>query len=354
MIQYYDKFLVEKQWIDDELFKELFSISQALSGPASTKLLYCINLVHNGTLAAIITFFLFTLPVATAMFVLALGVSQISETLPSAIYAFLSGLNASVVGVIALAATRLSSKAIRDNVTRLVVFGTASAGVLYNALWYFPTLMAVSGLTTFVHDLEPAQRLSNTPPPAQTHPRLTANRDRNNIMFRAPLPVSAVDASFYPVPPLLLSLFSNMLLAGTIIFGGGPVVIPLLREYIVAEKWVSERDFLIGVALIQGCPGPNFNIAVFLGSLAARNAEYSPLAGGIIAWVGIFGPGVLLVHGTLGVWGIIRSKKAVEAVLRGVNAGAVDLIYTVIYRIWRLGFLDGNSGEARSLGDEPW
>ena len=62
-----------------------------------------------------------------------------------------------------------------------------------------------------------------------------------------------------------------MYLAGTIIFGGGPVVIPLLREYIVSEGWVSPRDFLIGLALIQGFPGPNFNFAVYLGGLTAIN-----------------------------------------------------------------------------------
>ncbi|KAK0745586.1 chromate transporter-domain-containing protein [Schizothecium vesticola] len=103
--------------------------------------------------------------------------------------------------------------------------------------------------------------------------------------------------------PLLFTLFTNMTLAGTIIFGGGPVVIPLLREYIVSEGWVSSRDFLIGLALIQASPGPNFNIAVFLGSLAAKKGGYHPLLGAVLAWVGIFLPGMVLVHGTMGFWG---------------------------------------------------
>ncbi len=67
-----------------------------------------------------------------------------------------------------------------------------------------------------------------------------------------------------------------MYLAGTIIFGGGPVVIPLLREYVVAEAGMSPRDFLIGLALIQGFPGPNFNFAVYLGALTASNGGYRP------------------------------------------------------------------------------
>ncbi|KAK0618922.1 chromate transporter [Immersiella caudata] len=145
-----------------------------------------------------------------------------------------------------------------------------------------------------------------------------------------------------------------MFLAGTIIFGGGPVVIPLLREYIVSEGWVSQRDFLIGLALIQAFPGPNFNIAVFLGSLTAKNVGLNPALGAMLAWVGIFGPGMVLVHGTMGVWGAVRGRRWVRAVLRGVNAGAVGLIYTVVYRIWEVGLLDERAQQGRSLGDDPW
>jgi chromate transport protein ChrA len=70
------------------------------------------------------------------------------------------------------------------------------------------------------------------------------------------------------LPPLALDLFANMYLAGTVIFGGGPVVIPLLRSYVVDPGWVSSQDFLIGLAIIQAFPGLNFNFAVFLGALA--------------------------------------------------------------------------------------
>lgn len=80
-------------------------------------------------------------------------------------------------------------------------------------------------------------------------------------------------------PPRGVSLFANLYLAGTIIFGGGPVVIPLLREYIVTEGWVSPRDFLLGLALIQSFPGPNFNFAVYLGSLATAGSSLPTFGG---------------------------------------------------------------------------
>jgi hypothetical protein len=96
--------------------------------------------------------------------------------------------------------------------------------------------------------------------------------------------------TLHPIPSAF-KLFTNLFLAGTIIFGGGPVVIPLLRQYIVDEGWVSSRDFLIGLAIIQAFPGPNFNFAVYLGALAARSIETPSPAGAILGFVGIFFPG---------------------------------------------------------------
>jgi chromate transport protein ChrA len=155
-------------------------------------------------------------------------------------------------------------------------------------------------------------------------------------------------------PPLLYQLFSNMFLAGTIIFGGGPVVIPLLRDYVVAEGWVGSRDFLIGLAIIQAFPGPNFNFAVYLGGLTALNGGHNAAAGAAIAFLGIFFPGLTLVHGTMGVWQAIRGWRAVKSAVRGVNAAAVGLIYTAVYRLWQIGYIDEGYREGASLALQPW
>lgn len=144
---------------------------------------------------------------------------------------------------------------------------------------------------------------------------------------------------------------------GTIIFGGGPVVIPLLREYIVAPGWVSSRDFLLGLAIIQAFPGPNFNFAVYLGSLAALNAKSSAFpsfAGALAGFFGIFTPGMVLVLGTLSFWKIMRKKRWVAAILRGLNATAVGLVFTAVYRLYEIGFVDEDHQRGSSLGRDPW
>ncbi|KAK0666866.1 chromate transporter-domain-containing protein [Cercophora samala] len=410
-----EKFVQKSKWVDEQVFQEIFSISQSLSGPASTKMLYCINLLHGGFMAALFSFLLWSLPGAIGMFGLSIGVSSIDENLPRIVYALLSGLNSATVGVIALAAVELSEKAITDPLTRIIVFVTAAAGMLYNALWYFPVLMLVSGLATLVNDYRWIHRplgalVKRLKRKKATHPEVgpqnaTTARSSHELEARSELPVSEDEANkndrpsgssaeneprivpqelrfnmswktgtviivaFFlsfivamvlrsvlpaPGPPILYRLFSNMYLAGTIIFGGGPVVIPLLREYVVAEGWVSARDFLIGLALIQAFPGPNFNIAVFLGSLTAINAGHSSVAGALIAWVAIFSPGLILVHGTMGLWSAARNRRWVKSVLRGINAGAVGLIYTAVYRIFMVGYIDQGFQAGRSLGDDPW
>lgn len=114
---------------------------------------FCIALIHTGMLPAILAFLIWSLPGAIGMFALALGVQRIHEVLPDPVYALLSGLNASTVGIIALAAVQLAEKAINDRLTRMLVILGACAGLCYNALWYFPLLMAIGGIVTVVWDL---------------------------------------------------------------------------------------------------------------------------------------------------------------------------------------------------------
>jgi chromate transport protein ChrA len=155
-------------------------------------------------------------------------------------------------------------------------------------------------------------------------------------------------------PPRGVSLFANLYLAGTIIFGSGPVVIPLLREYIVAEGWVSPRDFLLGLALIQSFPGPNFNFAVYLGSLATARTSLPSFLGALIGFIGIFTPGILIVIGIMGLWSVLRTHRWLLSLLRGVNAGAVGLVFTAVYKLWQIGYVDVDNQGGSPLGRDPW
>jgi hypothetical protein len=109
------------------------------------------------------------------MFALALGVQRISDTLPGPVYALLSGLNASTVGIIALAAVQLADKAIKDKLTRILVIGGACAGMCFNALWYFPVLMVIGGITAVIWDLWAHQQVR------RAQARLAKRKSSNNV-----------------------------------------------------------------------------------------------------------------------------------------------------------------------------
>lgn len=145
-----------------------------------------------------------------------------------------------------------------------------------------------------------------------------------------------------------------MYLAGTIIFGGGPVVIPLLRSYVVGPGWVSSRDFLLGLAIIQAFPGPNFNFAIYLGALALQNSQFPTIFGAFLGGLGIFFPGIALAVAVQSFWRILRKQKWVVDFLRGVNATAVGLVFTAVYRLWEIGYLTPEISNGQSLAKEPW
>jgi chromate transport protein ChrA len=145
------------------------------------------------------------------MYALSLGISNVGDTLPAQAYALLSGLNAATVGVIALAAVQLSQKAITDKVTRVLVFLGATAGMLYNALWYFPVLIFLAGPVTIIWDLRWLHSLfgwaptlvgNRREPTPESQDIEMSNADRPDLPTNAERKSSVVDrtARFVPLP----------------------------------------------------------------------------------------------------------------------------------------------------------
>ncbi|KAF3203885.1 hypothetical protein TWF106_007601 [Orbilia oligospora] len=418
----------KQKWVDEQTYQELFAICQALPGPSSTKMIFCLVLLHAGFIPAIFVFFVWNLPGAIGMYVLSIGVQNIGEVLPSPVYPLLSGLNASTVGIIALAAVQLAEKAIVDNLTRILVIAGACAGLCYNALWFFPLLMALGGFTTAIWDgwagqkvrkikmkmrhrehnqdtdivleaanseiqFDPLEGRSNSHEGVQRRNVGARSEDSRNhdtqgpqsndtlrtypvvapvetagkphlikgkigiatlVLFLASFITILVLRGTLKVQILALDLFANMYLAGTLIFGGGSVVIPLLGSYVVDPGWVTSRDFLIGLAIIQAFPGPNFNFAVYLGSLALQKSQFPIIFGALLGFVGMNFPGITLAVAIQSFWRILRKKKVVIDILRGVNATAVGLVFTAVYRLWEIGYLTAEANQGQSLAREPW
>jgi len=130
-----------------------------------------------------------------------------------------------------------------------------------------------------------------------------------------------------------LEIFEIMFRIGSIIFGGGQVVLPLLEDEVV-PAWMNRDRFLQGLGLAQSMPGPLFNFSAYLG------AVYQNVPGALIAYVGLFGPGVLLIFAIVPFWARLRHVPAFRSVLRGVNATAIGLVGAACIILWEASVRD--------------
>ena len=121
-----------------------------------------------------------------------------------------------------------------------------------------------------------------------------------------------------------LAVFDGFYRSGALVFGGGHVVLPMLKAAVIDPGWVSTNDFLVGYGLAQAMPGPLFTVSAYLG--AVMSAPPNGLIGALIAVVAIFLPGLLLLLGVLPVWDRLRTQNKAQAVMLGVNAAVVGLL----------------------------
>ncbi|MGH7247314.1 MAG: chromate transporter, partial [Pseudomonadota bacterium] len=174
----------------------------------------------------------------------------------------------------------------------------------------------------------------STAPPSGGHVALPVSRRVGFLSLAAfflillGLPVAR---GFVTVPAL--ALFEAFYRSGALVFGGGHVVLPLLREAFVAPGWVSDNTFLAGYGAAQAIPGPLFSFAAYLGAVVAPSPH--GVFGAVLGLVAIFLPGILILIGTLPFWDKFRARPTAQAVMRGVNAAVVGLLGAALYNpLW--------------------
>ena len=155
------------------------------------------------------------------------------------------------------------------------------------------------------------------------------------VSRRAGVGFLALFAALLLLVPLLrglgmgVVLFNAFYRSGALVFGGGHVVLPLLRDAVVTPGWMSDSAFLAGYGATQAVPGPLFTFAAYLG--ATIQGTWGGPIGAMVALVAIFLPGILLLMGVLPFWGELRSRPRAQAALRGVNAAVVGLLGAALY-----------------------
>ncbi len=336
---FHEEFVRRRRWLDEARYADLVALCQFLPGPASSQVGMAIGWMRGGYAGALIAWLAFTAPGAISMTLLALAIASglVGAAEPGAAPAWLSSLGLVVVAIVGQALWAMGRNAWVGG--RRVSIGLASAA----ALLIFPSLQlpviaaaAGAGLLWLKEPLAPSPG-TNAPTLgiARNADALDRSRRPSSSMrisalwlalFALVLVILPILAAFFPDPKLALA--DALYRTGSLVFGGGHVVLPLLQSEMVAPGKVDQDTFLAGYGLVQAIPGPLFSFAAFLGA-SVDGLEGSPF-GALIALVSIFAPSFLLLFGALPSWERLREKRSLRAALAGVNAAVVGLLLAVL------------------------
>lgn len=313
------EFVERRRWIDDAQFAQLLSIAQFLPGPASSQLGFSIGLLRGGWLGGVAAFLGFTLPSALLLFALTTAGAVHRGTYWTAV---VHGLKLVAVVVVADGVWRMARQLTPDWPRRAIAIATAALALaLATASSQLMAIVvaAILGLLTLRDDYAlPSTRL---PLPFGTRAATVV----------AVVSAAALFASlgWHPSSPSLGAIAATFWRAGSLVFGGGHVVLPLLDQSIVAHGWISEDSFLAGYGAAQAIPGPMFAFATYLGALIPTGAPSA--LGAVVATLAVFTPGLLLIVGVLPVWSAVAPRPAARRAVAGINAAVVGLLAAALY-----------------------
>ncbi|WP_231505682.1 chromate efflux transporter [Bacillus sp. EB01] len=313
-IGYFHKEYVKKQkWLSETEFTELVALSQALPGPASSQVGFGVGMLRAGILGGVISFLGFTVPsfLIMALFVHLIGFFSPVEA------GWIHGLKIVAAAVVYLAISSMAKNFASSKLTGTIALIAAIIMLLYPSS--FTQLSLIVGAAAAGYAFI---KIQGSATPATGFIHVT----RKTGWISAVLFLSIL--LFLPglskgVPGL--ELFSDFYRTGSLVFGGGHVVLPLLDQEVVAGGLVSREEFLAGYGVAQAIPGPLFTFASYLG------AAISGWSGAVITTLAIFLPGFLLLVAIIPFWGLIRTKAGVQSAIMGMNAAVVGLLGAAFY-----------------------
>jgi chromate transporter len=316
------EFVDRRQWLTERAYADLVALSQFLPGPASSQTGFGIGLMRGGLLGGLAAWVGFTLPSAILMVLFAFGAGTIADSRVGA--GLLHGLKLVAVAIVAQAVMGMVRSLCPDRVRASIA--TVALVVMLIAPW---SLFQIG--TIVVGGLAGWMLCSAEPDPAPDSIMMPVSRGLGIACLTAFFVVLAF--AFLPVRAGALALFDAFYRSGALVFGGGHVVLPLLRNAVVVPGWVSDSTFLAGYGAAQAVPGPLFTFSAYLGAVAGTPP--GGLAGAAIALLAIFVPGVLCLMGTLPFWHALRIKPGAQAAMRGTNAAVVGLLGAALYNpVW--------------------
>ncbi len=324
-----EEFVRRRAWLTDEEFGDLVALCQFLPGPASSQTVVGLGLRRGGWGGAAIAAFCFTAPSAALMIFFAYRVAAIRDWNSAG---WLHGLKLVSVSVVAQAVWSMARKLCPDW-TRASFAGFAEAlALLFPGSFTQIILISVGALGGWLcfHRQLGAHASPDSRRPPKAAPWLGAIATWIGIAAAVAILPMLADQSGNKN----LAVWAAFFRSGALVFGGGHVVLPLLRAELVPTHWISDNLFLAGYGAAQAVPGPLFTFAAFLGTVIQGPPD--AWAGGIACLIALFLPGWLLIATALPVWDRLRNEVGAQAALRGANATVVGILLAALYNpIWR-------------------
>ena len=319
-----EEFVARRRWLDERAYADLVALCQFLPGPASSQVGIGVGLAKGGFAGALAAWTGFTLPSAIVLTLFGLGVTAMGDRMAGG---WLHGLKVVAVAVVAQAVWGMARNLCPDAPRASVAIGAT----LVVLAW--PTPLAQVGviLAGGLVGLVLAQ-----PSDDGEHVDLGAGVGRGwavvaLVMFFALL--VGLPAVAAVIPDQTLALVDSFYRSGSLVFGGGHVVLPLLQSEVVPPGWVGNDAFMAGYGAAQAVPGPLFTFAAYLGTV--MEPQPNGVAGAVVCLLAVFAPSFLLVVGVLPFWDRLRQVGPVRRALVGVNAAVVGLLLAAFYNpVW--------------------
>ncbi len=302
------------RYITEEELIELYALCQILPGPTTTQTITAIGYKVGGPNLAYLTLLVWILPTSTVMVTAAIVIANIQEQ--SISMAFTKFIQPMAVGFIAYAAFRICEKVIYTKLSVLILIFSAVISYFFNSPYIFPVLLIAGGaLSAIKFKKQPIE-----------HKNKFKIQWANFVLWGLVFLVAAALGGLTRELPV--RLFENFYRNGSMIFGGGQVLIPLFyTEFVEFKGYLSSEEFLSGFALAQALPGPTFVFSAYIGSLAMREyGVWGEILGGFIASAGIFLPGTFLIFFIIRFWEDLKKYRVVKASLEGINAASAGMV----------------------------
>jgi chromate transporter len=311
------EFVVRRAWLDERAYADLVALCQFLPGPASSQTGFAIGLMRAGYLGGLAAWAAFTLPSAIAMTLFAYGEGALNGPAGDGL---IHGLKLVAVAIVAQAVLGMAQSLTPDRPRAAIAVLSLILMALAPAAWAQIAVILLGALAGLI--------LCRTGGEVSLAAVEAPISRRAAIVF-AGLTFALLALSFAPVLPGAAALAAAFYRSGALVFGGGHVVLPLLRTAVVDPGWVSANAFLAGYGAAQAVPGPLFTFAAYLGAVAGVGP--GGVAGAALALVAIFAPGLLLLMAVLPFWNGLRTLSNARAAMAGVNAAVVGLLASALY-----------------------